>query len=162
MPTKDFLQNELDRVAAIVHGRHSHEGGPRAGQRKRLVMTRRIASIATDPSRPNSLLWNPAGTTLQEGLARLGVDGGTVAIIGGTEVFGLFLPDYDVFHLTKAPLAKIPGGRPVFPSVGPHRIPEDALADCGLEPGPPREIDAAERITLTTWTRKETAKTRTP
>jgi dihydrofolate reductase len=156
-----FLQTELDRAAAIVHGRHSHEGGPRAGRRKRLVMTHQIAAIAPDPSRPNSLLWNPAGATLQDGLARLGVDDGTVAIIGGTEVFGVFLPYYDVFHLTRAALAKIPGGRPLFPPVGPHRTPEDALAGHGLRPGPPREIDAADHITLTTWTR-QAAETRSP
>src|ERR1700678_1750032 len=52
-----FLQTELDRAAVIVHGRHSHEGGPRAARRKRLVVTRQIASIAVDPSLPNAFLW---------------------------------------------------------------------------------------------------------
>ena len=32
-----FFQSGLDRAAALVHGRHSHEGGPRADRRKRLV-----------------------------------------------------------------------------------------------------------------------------
>ena len=149
-----FLQTELDRAAAIVHGRHSHEGGPRAARRKRLVVTRQISSIASDPSFPNALLWNPAAATLQEGLAKLGVDSGTIAIIGGTDVFSMFLPFYDVFQLTRAAFAQIPHGRPVFPSVGPSLTPEDALAGHGLKAGPRQDIDAAAGITLTTWTRE--------
>lgn len=155
-----FLQTELDRVAAIVHGRHSHEGGPRAARRKRLVVTRQIASIATDPALPNALLWNPAGATLQEGLAKLGVESGTIAIIGGTDVFGMFLPLYDVFQLTRAAFAQIPHGRPLFPSVGANLTPEDALASHGLKPGPRHDVDAAAGITLTTWTREPAGGTR--
>ena len=33
---QNFLQAELDRAVALVHGRHSHEGGPRAAARKRV------------------------------------------------------------------------------------------------------------------------------
>jgi dihydrofolate reductase len=156
-----FLQTELDQAAAIVHGRHSHEGGPRAARRKRLVVTRQISCIAPDPSLPNALLWNPAGATLQEALAKLGVPSGTIAIIGGTDVFSMFLPCYDVFQLTRAAFAQIPCGRPVFPSVGPRSAPEDALSGHGLKPGPRQDIDAAAGITVTTWTREQVAETRT-
>ena len=38
-----FFQGALDRAAAVVHGRHSYEGGPRATRRKRLVLTRQVA-----------------------------------------------------------------------------------------------------------------------
>ncbi len=31
-----FFQGSLDHAAAVVHGRHSHEGGPRADRRRRL------------------------------------------------------------------------------------------------------------------------------
>src|ERR1700735_3116045 len=41
-----FFQDGLDRVAAIVHGRHSHEGGPRAARRKRLVVAARGGGVA--------------------------------------------------------------------------------------------------------------------
>jgi len=157
-----FLQTELDHAAVVIHGGRSHEGGPRAARRKRLIVTRRIAAIATDPSRPNSLLWNPAGATLEEALARLDVGGGTVAIIGGTEVFGMFLPLYDAFHLTRAAFAEIPGGQPLFPAVGAHPTPEHALAAQGLKPGAGQAIDAAAGITLTTWTREPETKTRNP
>jgi dihydrofolate reductase len=148
---QSFLQTALDRAAVVVQGRHSHEGGPRAAHRKRLIPTHRIAALAPDPSRPNALLWNPSGATLEEAIKALGAGDGLIAIIGGTEVFGLFLPRYDAFHLTRAMNAKIPGGRSVFPEVGPNSTPEDVLARHGLRPGPRRDIDAAAGITLTTW-----------
>ena len=149
-----FLQAELDRAAVVVHGRHSNEGGPRAARRKRIIVTRQIASIAPDPSHPNALLWNPAGATPAEAVAAIAAADGTIAIIGGTEVFGLFLPIYDAFHLTRAARAQIPGGRPLFPQSGLHATPDDVLARQGLQPGPRRDIDAAAGITLTTWTRE--------
>ena len=148
-----YLQAELDRAAAIVHGRHSHEGGPRASSRKRLILTRQIASVAPDSSHPNTLLWNPAGSALETAVATLGADDGAIAIIGGTEVFGLFLPLYDAFHLTRAANAVIPGGRPLFALVGPDMAAEQVLAAHGLRPAGRRDIDPAAGISLTTWER---------
>jgi dihydrofolate reductase len=151
---QQFLQAEMDRVAVIVHGRHSREGGPRAAKRKRIVLTRAIAAVADDPSRANTVLWNPTGAPFERAIAAAGVHAdGVVAIIGGTQVFGLFLPLYDAFHLTRAERARIPGGRPVFPDVRPGTPPEEILARHGLAPGPRRDIDAAAGISLTTWQR---------
>ncbi|HEY1749059.1 MAG TPA: dihydrofolate reductase [Xanthobacteraceae bacterium] len=149
-----FLQSELDRAAVIVNGRHSDEGGPRAARRKRLVLTRQVPSLSSDAAHPDALRWNPAGATLDEALARLGVTHGLVAILGGTEVFDLFLPLYDAFHLTRAAHAKIPNGRPVFSEVGPQTTPEDVLAGAGLKPGARRDLDGAAGVTLTTWIRE--------
>lgn len=147
------FQDALDRAALVLHGRHSYEGGPRAPQRKRLVLTRQIAAIAPDPVRPNSLLWNPAGATIEQAIAALGAPAGIIAAIGGTEVFSMFLPVYDAFHLSHAAHAKIPGGRPVFAGVGPDVTPEDLLARHGLKPGPRRDLDAAAGVTLVIWER---------
>ena len=146
-----FFQAGLDRVAVVVHGRHSHEGGPRAARRKRLVLTRQIAAFAADLSHPNSMLWNPAGAPLEKAIEALGAADGSIAVIGGTEVFSMFLPLYDAFHLSRAARARIPGGRPVFGAVGPNAAPEDVLAQHGLKPGPRRELDAD--VTLVTWER---------
>jgi dihydrofolate reductase len=148
-----FFQAGLDRAAVVVHGRHSHEGGPRAARRKRLVLTRHIAALAPDSSHPNSLLWNPAGATLEQAIEALGVADGTIAVIGGTGVFSMFLPRYDAFHLSRAANARISGGRPVFAEVGPNATPEDVLMRHGLKPGPRRDIDAAAGVTLVTWQR---------
>jgi dihydrofolate reductase len=148
-----FFQDSLDRAAAVVHGRHSHEGGPRAARRKRLIVTRQIAATAPDSSYPNALLWNPLGATFEQALENIGAADGTVAIIGGPDVFSLFLPRYDAFHLSRADRAAIPGGLPVFTEVGPHATPEDVLARHGLKPGPRRALDAAAGVFVVTWQR---------
>ena len=148
-----YFQAGLDRAAAVVHGRHSDEGGPRAAHRKRLILTRQIADIASDASHPNSRLWNPLGATLEQALAALDVADGTIAVIGGTGVFSMFLPRYDAFHLSQAAKVKIPGGRPVFAAVGPNATPQDVLAAHGLTSGPRCDLDAAAGITVVTWQR---------
>ena len=148
-----FFQDGLDQAAVILHGRHSHEGGPRADRRKRLVLSRRVATVAPDPSHPNSLLWNPAGCSLDEAIEALGAADGNVAVIGGTEVFSMFLPLYNTFHLSHAPHAKIPGGRPVFDEVGPMTTPEDVLARHGLRPTERRDLDPAAGVTVVKWVR---------
>jgi dihydrofolate reductase len=148
-----FFQDALDRAAVVVHGRHSHEGGPRAARRKRLILTRRIAVLAPDSAHANALLWNPVGASLDAALERLGIGDGVIAIIGGTEVFSLFLPQYDAFHLSRAANARIPGGRPVFSAVGPNTTPEDVLARHGLKPRPRRELDPPAGVSVVTWER---------
>src|SRR5262245_37977393 len=123
---QEFFQDRLDRAAVVVHGRHSHEGGPRAGARRRLIVTTRIDALADDPAHPHSLFWNPEGATLAQAWTRLGAPDGMLAVIGGSEVYGMYLATgYDKFHLTQAPRVRIPGGRPLFPQVGPGRTAED-------------------------------------
>jgi dihydrofolate reductase len=148
-----FLQAAMDRAAAIVHGRRSHEGGPRAAKRKRVVVTRQVPAIAADPSQSNALLWNPAGASLEQAVDALGVGTGSIAVIGGTDVFSLFLPLYDVFHLSRATRAKIPGGQPLFSAMSPTATVEDVLMRDGLLPSLPSDIDAAAGITLTNFQR---------
>jgi dihydrofolate reductase len=149
-----FFQGALDEAAVVVHGRHSHEGGPRAAQRRRFVMTRRVPALAPDPSRSKSLLWNPQGATLDEAWAQLGAPSGVLAVIGGPEVYDHFLEvGYDAFYLSHAPRVRLPGGRPVFSAVASGRTPEDVLASHGLKPGPQQMLDAAAGVTLVTWRR---------
>jgi dihydrofolate reductase len=148
-----YLQSGLDGAAAVIHGRHSNEGGPRAAQRKRLIVTRQIAAVAPDPAHANALLWNPSGRPLEKALEELGVADGAIAVIGGPEVFSMFLPLYTAFHLSRAAHVRIPGGLPVFTEVGPNATPEDVLARHGLRPGPRRDLDAAAGVTVVTWTR---------
>jgi dihydrofolate reductase len=149
-----FFQNALDHAAVVAHGRHSHEGSPRAARRRRLILTRQVAALAPDSVHPNTLLWNPVGADLDTALDRLGIGDGPIAVIGGTEVFSLFLPLYDAFHLSQAANAKIPGGLPVFSEVGPNASPQDILARHGLKPGPRRDLDAAAGVSVVTWERR--------
>src|ERR1700730_7191976 len=122
-----FFERGLDGVDVVVHGRHSHEQQPRSYSRRRLIVTRRVPAIAAHPSNEKALLWNPAGAPFEAALAALGTPDGSVGVIGGTDVFGMFLDRYDVFHLSRAPNVRLPGGRPVFPEV-PTRTPEEVLA----------------------------------
>jgi dihydrofolate reductase len=148
-----FLQSSLDAAAVVVHGRHSGEGGPHAAQRKRLIVTRQIAAIAPSPDNANAALWNPAGAPLEKALEALGVTDGAIAVIGGPDVFSMFLPLYNAFDLSRAARVTIPGGLRVFAEVGPNATPEDVLARHGLKPGPRRDLDASAGVTVVTWTR---------
>jgi dihydrofolate reductase len=120
--------------------------------RRRLIVTRQVPAILADPSNEKALFWNPAGASFEAAWVALGVPDGSLAVIGGTDVFGMFLPRYDVFHLTRAPDVRLPGGRPVFPQV-PQRTPEEVLANHGLAPGPPQVLDAGIGLTVTGWSR---------
>jgi dihydrofolate reductase len=151
---QEFFHGALEGAAAVVHGRHSHEGGPKSANRPRLIVTRSVPALAPDPKRANAVLWNPQGASLDEALARLAAPPGMLATIGGPEVYQLFLDiGYDAFHLTRAANVRLPGGRPVFPGIGPGRTPEDVLASRGLKPGAPRMLDQAAGVTLVTWRR---------
>jgi dihydrofolate reductase len=148
-----FFERGLDAVDVVVHGRHSHEQQPRSHLRRRLILTRHVPTIAADPSNGKALFWNPAGASFEQALAALGLPQPVVAIIGGTEVFGLFLPRYDVFYLTRAPRVRLPGGRAVFPEV-PARTPEDVLESHGLAPNRPEILDAAKGLAVMAWRRR--------
>lgn len=148
---QEFFMRGLDGAAAIVHGRNSFEQ-PKAPQRKRLIATRRVGALTPDQDNPNALFWNPAGASFEQATNGLGVSDGAIAIVGGTDIFGLFLPRYHVFHLSRAAGTRLPGGRPVFPQV-PARTPEAVLTEAGLKPGPPRVLDALRGVSLVTWTR---------
>jgi hypothetical protein len=148
-----FFAAGLEGVAAVVNGRHSQEAQVNAPRRRRLILTRKIPGVGKDPDNPMAHLWNPAGASFAQVCRAIGVDGGTVAVIGGTEAFGLFLGiGYDTFNLSRANRVRLPGGRPVFPQV-PARTPEDVLASHGLKPGAQRVLDAQADATLVTWSR---------
>ena len=147
-----FFERGLDGVDVVVHGRHSHEGQPRSYLRRRLILTRQVPAIAAHPSNEKAFFWNPAGASFEQALAAIGTPDGSVGIIGGPEVFGMFLDRYDVFHLSRAPDVRLPGGRPVFPDV-PRRTPEEVLASHGLDRGQRQVLDPAKGLAMVSWQR---------
>jgi dihydrofolate reductase len=149
---QDFFERGLDGVDIVVHGRHSHEHQRRSDLRRRLILTRRIAALAPDPSNKKALFWNPAGVSLEQAMAVLGVSKGNLGVIGGTDVFALFLDKYDIFYLSRVPAICLPGGRPVFPEV-PAKTPEEVLTRHGLRPGQERLLDAEKAVALVEWYR---------
>jgi hypothetical protein len=85
-------------------------------------------------------------------LSTLGMPDANMAVIGGPEAFALFLGRYDVFHLSRAPGVRLPGGRPLFPEV-PVQTPEEILAAHGLNPDPAVALDPAKGLMLVSWRR---------
>ena len=147
-----FFEAGLDRADVMAHGRHSAENQTRSPQRWRLIATRQVAALAPDPNNPLARLWNPAGATLEEAVAALGLSDAAVAIIGATDLFGLFLDRYDAFYLTRGPQVRLPGGRPVFPGV-PARTPEEVMASHGMRCAEGQMLDAASDLAVADWRR---------
>jgi len=149
---KNFFTAALDRADLIVHGRHSGEDQPNSPKRTRVVLTRSVAALAPDPSNPKATLWNPAGASFEQAAEAAGVRSGSVAIIGGPVVFGLFMDRYDTFWLSQAPKVKIPGGEGCFPGV-PERTPEQILTAHRFKAGERQILDAAQDCSVTPWRR---------
>ena len=147
-----FFEDGLNRADVVVHGRNSQEQQPGSRSRRRLIVTRSAASVQRHQSNVNALLWNPAGASLEEALTAIGMPDADVGVIGGPEVFALFLDRYDVFHLSRAAGVRLPGGRPVFPDV-PARTPEDVLASHGLVPHPVDIPESAKGLSIVSWRR---------
>ncbi len=147
---RNFEQG-LDRASVLAHGRKSHEGQPKSPYRRRLILTRRIPSLALVPDNANARLWNPAGASLEQACAAVGCSAGTIVVIGGPEVYSFFLQiGYDDFRLSRAVKVRLPGGLPLFSEGRLGRTPEQVLSGAGLKAGPTQWLDAD--VTLVEWT----------
>ena len=149
---KQFFTAALNRADLIVHGRRSYEDQPNSPRRKRIIATRSIAAVAPHPSNPKATLWNPAGAAFEAACDHAGVPSGTAAVIGGPDVFGMFMDRYDTFWLSQAPRVRLPAGEPCFPGV-PERSPQAILAAHGLKAGEAQILDPAGGVSVTPWRR---------
>ena len=113
---KQFFTAALDRADLILHGRNSYEDQPNSPQRKRIILTRKVdgdraRSVQSEShacgirrarrSRPPAIM--PACVPAPS------------PIIGGPDVFGMFMDRYDVFWLSQAPHVRLPGRRALLP-----------------------------------------------
>lgn len=145
-----FYHASLARARLVVHGRNSAEPGAETASRPRLIATTRVDALAPGPN-PLAWRWNPNGLPFAEALRRLGIDEGIVAVVGGTDVFDLFLGlGYDAFFLSRSERGDLPGGRPVFRGV-PARTPEEVLLGAGMQCV--REDRLVPDLTLSYWER---------
>ncbi len=149
---QEFYMTSLDKASAIANGRHSAEGGEKEKLRRRIMLTRRVNMVTTDPGNPNAILWNPGSTPFDEAWQRLRIDGGVLAVVGGTDVFGLFLSiGYDAFYLSRTDVS-IPRGRPVFPGVGTRGVtPEEIMKKNGLALRATRMLDPETNTRVEEW-----------
>ena len=150
---KRFFTEALDRADLIVHGRHSYEDQPNSHLRKRIIVTRTVSDIGPDPSNPRATLWNPAGVAFEAACDHAGVHEGTAAIIGGPDVFDMFMDRYDTFWLSQAPGVRLMGGEPVFSGV-PGQTPQEILSRHGLKAGQSLILDTENGVSVTSWQRR--------
>ena len=145
-----FFAKGLDRADVLAHGRMSQEAQANSPKRRRLILTRKVAALAPDPDNPNARLWNPAGATLEEACGALGCASGTLAVLGGPDIYRYFLDlGYDDFYLSLADNVRLPGGIPVF-GRGQGGTPEELMRAAGLKPRPTQRLDA--EVSLIEWT----------
>ena len=143
-----FFTAGLDRADLIVHGRHSFEDQPNSPKRTRIVLSRSVDAVAPDQDNDRATLWNPNGATFEEACAVAGINAGTVAVIGGPAVYGMFLDRYDVFWLSQAPRVHVPDGHGCFPGV-PAQTPQQILASHGLEASEVQMLDDGHDVRVT-------------
>jgi dihydrofolate reductase len=121
-----FFRTSLTQAQVVIHGRNSFEGGLDVPGRHRVIVTRTVNAITAIGATPYILRWNPLGAAFADVLRVLEMTQGDIAVIGGTDVFDLFLHiGYDAFYLTTSGCACLPGGRPLFrgvPAMSPRQI----------------------------------------
>jgi dihydrofolate reductase len=147
-----FFRSALDQAGAIAMGRITHEQEANIG-RRRLVLTRKVAALAPDEQDANALFWNPAGATFEAARLALGLRQGSLAVVGGADVYAVFFAvGYDAFHLTISHRVRMGTGRPIFPGVNESRTAMEVLKAHGMQAGPLRLLDPAGGVSLVTWT----------
>ena len=148
-----FFHGGLDQAAAVAHGRHSHEGGPRADARYRLILTSKVDAPAPARTRPKALLWNPKNASLADAWAMLGAPRGSLAVIGGPEVYQLFLDiGYDELCARPASVIEAVSRRcdevyGIAPALLRHNLPEYFDATSPRAPESEEELELAYALT---------------
>src|SRR6185295_9013004 len=131
------------RDGCLRKGRPTHEATAHRGLRRHL-QGRDDRDVRRQVPRGDQ---DPGGPQVLPGLG----GGGVLAVVGGTETFGLFLTiGYDVFYLTRTE-ASVPRGRAVFPGVGTHTTPEEVMAKHGLVLKGTRMLDASVNCRVEEW-----------
>jgi hypothetical protein len=149
-----FFTAALQKVDLVAHGRNSNEGQPDSTGRRRLWMTRSVATLQPRPGVERQWDWNPEGLALEDACRAVGLERGIVAILGGTAAYDWFLPFYGAFNLSRAERALIPGGAPVFSAIRDGLTVEEIFRRNGLEAEPKLQLDEANGVTLTRWVRR--------
>ena len=129
-----------------------YEDQPNSPRRKRIILTRTIGAIATDPSNAKATLWNPAGASFEAACGHAGVHSGTARDHRRTgrvrHVYG------SLRHLLALAGAsrQFAGRRPCFSGV-PRHSPQQILAAHGLRAGESQILDIADDVSVTPWRR---------
>ena len=143
------FQAALDRAAVTVLGRYGHEANPNRAGRNRLVLS---SSARAVERRDDAWWWNPAGASPEAALAAAAPAGGIVAVVGGRQVFDLFLElGYDEFHLARIAGVHVPDGVAIFSEVVTGHNADAVLVGHGMRAGSAEVLDTAAGVTLKVW-----------
>ena len=144
----DNFQAELDRSAATVLGRLSHEAAPNTRDRLRIVATSRSPGLVRGS---DAYWWNPGSLPIDQLMNDVLPNGGRVAVAGGRAVFDMFLQwGYSEFHLTRRSTVLLPGGVHLFSPVTKDVSPESVLSQSGLTLTTRRPLDSQTELLV--WT----------
>ncbi|HZH52976.1 MAG TPA: hypothetical protein VEZ16_13975 [Microvirga sp.] len=147
-----YFQTGLDRSAVTVLGRLGHEANPNPRGRLRLVVSSSSRGLER---RDDGWWWNPETVAWHDAIWQVLPQGGRVAVPGGRRVFDLFLEiGYDVFHLSRAEGARLPGGVALFSLCDEGLSAEAVLADHDMEEGHRQVLDPGGPVSLTVWRRR--------
>ncbi len=145
------FQAALDRAAAVVLGRASHDATPNRAKRRRVILSRASAGLET---RQDGIWWNPDGASVDDMLRMAAPEGGVIGVPGGRDTFDLLLSRLHVFELARNDRIAIQGGRPVLSGVGPTRPPEAVLEASGLVGGKVEMLDADAGVSVRRFERR--------
>jgi hypothetical protein len=147
----ELYQRAQELANLVIFARRSHELEPNIRRSLRLVVSREAAGLE---ERPDSWWWDPRRITWEEVAARLLPNGGVVAVGGGQVVFDLFLMiGLDGFHLSRAHLVNLPGGRSVFSACDKGVSAAAVLEQHGLSLIKTIPLDPAHGVEMTIWRR---------
>ena len=143
-----FFQAGLERADVAVLGRKSHEVTPNPKERRRLVLSSRVARAEWEDAR--TVIWNPQGAGLALALEMFDAPVSSLAITGGQGVFDFFLAHengYTQFHLSRMKDVYLKGGVKLFSALeNPAQTPEGLLQKAGYVPGAYRELDSQASV----------------
>ena len=144
-----FFESELARVDVVAHGRKSHEGMESSASRRRLLMTRSVASLAPEPSAPNAFLWNPgrgfAGERLRSVFGLPSASSRSPAERPPTISFSIATTKFTFAARARCDYLAV---RRFSRAWTQGRSPADVLRSHGLEPEPARTLDRDPRRNL--------------
>ena len=149
---KAFFTAALDRADLILHGRNSYEDQPNSPRRRRIILTRKVEAIAPDPANPKSTLWNPAGASFDAACKHAGMTSGTVAVIGGPGVFGMFMDRYDDSGSRSRRTSACPAASPASPVSLPDRHSKSSRRTA-CTPANRRCLMRPNEVSVTPWRR---------
>ncbi len=150
-----YFRAAIRQADLMILGRHTHELSPSLTNRPRLVASRGVRAVIQE----NATTWwvNPKEVTPASAVAVVAGSEATVAVAGGTGVYGWVLEEggYDEFHLSVARKIKLGAGRPLLDDIDGLEDAISALKAQGLSLHHESWLDEEAAVELLTFRRND-------